>query len=89
MFTSEELYPGIFSWLSLLDANVYMILALMIVVAGITMITGIIVLVLEKVRAIALLKTLGQSIVISVLLLVLIPTRVIGKIHPAQVLRFE
>ena len=28
-------------------------------------------------------------IVISVLLLVLIPTRVIGKIHPAQVLRFE
>ena len=29
MFTSEELYPGIFSWLGLLDANVYMILALM------------------------------------------------------------
>lgn len=61
MFTSEELYPGIFGWLGLLDANVYMILVLMIIVAGITMTTGIVVLVLEKVRAIALLKTLGES----------------------------
>lgn len=60
MFTVEELNYNYFSWLDLLDANVLLILGLMIVVAAITIITGIVVLILEKVRAIATLKALGQ-----------------------------
>lgn len=61
MFTSEELYPSIFGWLDLLDANVLLILGLMVAIAGMTMITGIVVLMLEKVSAIATLKALGYG----------------------------
>ncbi|MDN4752998.1 ABC transporter permease [Porphyromonadaceae bacterium W3.11] len=60
MFTVEELNYSIFGWLNLLDANVLLILGLMIAVAGMTIITGVVVLILEKVRAIATLKALGQ-----------------------------
>lgn len=60
LFTCEELNYHLFGWLELLDANVLLILALMIAVAGMTIITGIIVLVLEKVPVIATLKALGQ-----------------------------
>lgn len=60
MFTVEELNYNYFSWLDLLDANVLLILGLMIAVAAMTIITGIVVLILEKVRAIATLKALGQ-----------------------------
>lgn len=60
MFTVEELNYNFFGWLDLLDANVLLILGLMIAVAAMTIITGIVVLILEKVRAIATLKALGQ-----------------------------
>lgn len=60
MFTIEELNYSIFGWLNLLDANVLLILGLMIAVAGMTIITGVVVLILEKIRAIATLKALGQ-----------------------------
>lgn len=61
MFTSEELNPSIFGWLGLLDTNVLLILGLMTAVAGMTIITGIVVLILEKVSAIATLKALGYG----------------------------
>lgn len=61
MNKAEELSNGILDWLNLLDANVLLILSLLTAVAGMTMITGIVVLVMEKVRAIATLKALGQS----------------------------
>lgn len=60
MYTVEELNYNYFGWLDLLDANVLLILVLMIAVAAITIITGVVVLILEKVRAIATLKALGQ-----------------------------
>lgn len=60
MYTVEELNYNIFGWLKLLDANVTLILILMIAVAGMTIITGLVVLILEKVRTIATLKALGQ-----------------------------
>lgn len=47
-------------WLDLLDANVLLILILMIAVAAMTIITGVVVMILEKVRAIATLKAMGQ-----------------------------
>ncbi len=57
----RELYPQIFDWLSLLDMNVYVIITLMILVAGINMITTLLISVLEKTNAIGILKAVGGS----------------------------
>ncbi len=57
----RDLYPQIFDWLSLLDMNVYVIIALMILVAGINMVTTLLISVLEKTNAIGILKAVGGS----------------------------
>ena len=57
--TIYEAYPQIFSWLSLLDINVWIILALMICVAGFTMISGLLIIILERTQMIGILKALG------------------------------
>ena len=54
-----EAYPQIFSWLDLLDVNVWIILALMIAVAGFTMISGLLIIILERTQMIGILKALG------------------------------
>lgn len=51
--------PQIFSWLNLLDLNVWIILALMLCVAGITMISGLLIIILERTNMIGVLKALG------------------------------
>ena len=55
----EQLNPQIFGWLELLDTNVWVILSLMVVVAAFTMISGLLIIILEKAQMIALLKALG------------------------------
>lgn len=60
MFTVEELNYNYFGWLDLLDANVLLIFILMVCVAIMTIVTGVVVLILEKVQAIATLMSLGQ-----------------------------
>lgn len=63
-FTSQtiyEAYPQIFSWLELLDINVWIILALMICVAGFTMISGLLIIILERTQMIGILKALGAK----------------------------
>ena len=57
----RELYPGIFSWLSLLDTNVYVILALMIGLSLFTMTAGLLIIILERTNFIAVMKSLGAS----------------------------
>ncbi|HAK00065.1 MAG TPA: ABC transporter permease [Bacteroidales bacterium] len=57
----RELYPQIFDWLALLDMNVYVILFLMVLVAGINMITTLLIAVLEKTNLIGILKAIGSS----------------------------
>ena len=57
--TIFEAYPQIFSWLSLLDINVWIILALMVCVAGFTMISGLLIIILERTQMIGILKALG------------------------------
>jgi lipoprotein-releasing system permease protein len=59
--TIEDMYPHIFDWLSLLDMNVWVILALMTMVAGMNMISGLLVIILEKTNMIGLLKALGAK----------------------------
>lgn len=56
-----EDYPGIFDWLSLLDINVWVILILMLSVAGFNMISGLLVIILERVNMIGILKSIGAS----------------------------
>ena len=57
--TIYELYPQIFSWLELLDINVWIILILMVCVAGFTMISGLLIIILERTQMIGTLKALG------------------------------
>lgn len=57
--TIEQLYPAIFAWLDVLDTNVWVILLLMTGVAGFTMISGLLILILERTNMIGLLKALG------------------------------
>ena len=57
--TIYEVYPNIFSWLELLDINVWIILALMVCVAGFTMISGLLIIILERTQMIGILKALG------------------------------
>lgn len=57
--TIQEINPQIFSWLDLLDLNVWIILALMLAVAGVTMISGLLIIILERVAMIGVLKALG------------------------------
>ena len=57
--TIKEAYPQVFSWLELLDINVWVILVLMIAVAGFTMISGLLIIILERARMIGILKALG------------------------------
>ena len=57
--TIYELYPQVFSWLELLDINVWIILILMVCVAGFTMISGLLIIILERTQMIGTLKALG------------------------------
>jgi lipoprotein-releasing system permease protein len=56
-----EKYPAIFEWISLFDNNIYLIIAIMILVAGINMITALLVLILERTQMVGILKALGAS----------------------------
>jgi lipoprotein-releasing system permease protein len=53
-------YPQIFDWLSILDMNVWVILTLMVLVAGFNMISALLVLILERSSMIGILKSLGS-----------------------------
>lgn len=57
--TVKELNPQVFSWLDLMDLNVWIILALMLAVAGVTMISGLLIIILERTQMIGVLKALG------------------------------
>ena len=57
--TIKEQNPAIFSWLDLLDMNVWIILALMTAVAGVTMISGLLIIILERTNMIGVLKSMG------------------------------
>ena len=58
--TIVESNPLIFDWIKLFDNNVRFIIAIMILIAGINMITALLVLILERVKMIGILKALGS-----------------------------
>lgn len=55
----QELNPQLFAWLDLLDMNVWIILALMVAVASVTMVSGLLIIILERTSMIGILKALG------------------------------
>ena len=57
--TIREIYPQVFSWLELLDVNTAIILVLMVVVAGINMISALLIIMLERTNMIGMLKSMG------------------------------
>ncbi len=59
--TTAEKYPAIFEWLSLFDTNIVVIIGVMILIAGINMITALLVLILERTQMIGVLKALGNQ----------------------------
>ena len=60
-YTARESNPQIFDWLALLDTNVWLILGLMFLVAAITVISMLLIIIIEKTSTIGLLKAMGAS----------------------------
>ncbi len=54
-------YPQIFDWLNFQDLNVIIIIVLMLIVAGFNMISGLLIIILEKTNMIGILKALGSE----------------------------
>lgn len=54
-------YPHLFDWLDIIDMNVWVILILMISVSGFNMVSGLLILILEKTNMIGTLKALGHK----------------------------
>lgn len=52
---------GVFNWLSLLDMNIWVILILVLAVAGFSMVSGLLILILERTNTIGILKAIGAS----------------------------
>jgi len=59
--TIKQINPQVFSWLDLLDMNVWVILFLMLSVSGFNMISGLLILILERTNMIGILKSLGAT----------------------------
>ena len=59
--TIKEVNPQIFDWLELTDMNVQIIIILMLLVAGINMISGLLIIILERTNMIGILKALGAN----------------------------
>lgn len=55
----EQLNPQLFSWLGVLDMNIWVILALMTGVAGFTIVSGLLIIIIERTQMIGVLKAMG------------------------------
>ena len=60
-YTARESNPQIFDWLDLLDTNVWLIMALMLLVAGITVVSMLLIIIIERTSTIGLLKAMGAT----------------------------
>jgi lipoprotein-releasing system permease protein len=57
----KQLHANIFSWLDMVDVNGIIIITLMIIVAGVNMITALLILILERANMVGLIKSIGMS----------------------------
>ena len=59
--SSVSRYPQLYDWLNLIDFNVFLVLALMTVVAGFNMISGLLIMLFENIPMIGTLKSMGMK----------------------------
>ena len=84
--TIHDIYPQIFNWLDLQNINVFIIIALMILVAGINMISTLLIIILENTTPIGILKSLGadnrsiRKIFLQVALYIILRGLIIGNV---------
>ncbi len=57
----KEKYPYFFAWIRLFDTNVWVILILMTLVAGFNMVSGLLIIILERTKMIGILKSIGAE----------------------------
>ncbi|MCK9312166.1 MAG: ABC transporter permease [Bacteroidales bacterium] len=74
-----EMNPDLFSWLHLLDMNVWLILILMICVSGFNIISGLLILILENTNLIGMLKAMGANNISIRKIFFYLSTFLIGK----------
>lgn len=77
--TLYDAAPAIFDWLSLLNMNVWVILVLVVTVAGFNMVSGLLILILDKTSLIGILKALGHKNVSLRKLFLYVSVGLIGK----------
>ncbi|MBK5286029.1 MAG: ABC transporter permease [Bacteroidia bacterium] len=77
--TIKEIYPQIFDWLGLQDVNTAIIIALMIIVAGINMISALLIIMLERTNMIGMLKAMGTSDGTLIKIFISVSSKLIGK----------
>ena len=75
----KQVYPHIFDWLQLMDMNVIIILALMILVSGITMISILLIVILERTSMIGILKSFGARNILIRKLFIYNAIHIIGR----------
>ncbi len=57
----RERFPQMFDWLSLIDKNVWVLLGLMLIVSVFNMISGLLIIILDRTTMIGILKALGMN----------------------------
>lgn len=77
--TLRETAPQVFDWLNMLNANVVIILVLLVIVAGFNMVSGLLILILDKTSLIGILKALGLKDVSLRRLFLYIAVGLIGR----------
>lgn len=83
--STKELQASIFSWLDMIDVNAVIIITLMVLVAGINMISALLILILERTNMVGILKALGlanasvRTIFFNVSLQLLVKGLIIGN----------
>lgn len=78
----QEIYPQIFNWLELQNTNVVIIIALILAVSGVSMISTLLIIILNRTRMIAVLKSLGakNSLIRNVFIRLSLPVVVKGMV---------
>lgn len=61
VFSIKEIAENTFAWLAVLDMNVMMILVLMMLVSAFTVVSGLLIIMLERINMIGTLKVLGAT----------------------------
>lgn len=78
-FICDALFPEIFDWLVLVDANVWVILAIMLVVCLICLVSLLFILIMERQAHVSLLKALGAQSVLIRRIFIQQTLRILGR----------